>query len=71
MWPYHYFHSPNGSKIRTQKELQNALGEKYDLSSFDWNTGKFSNPSQKHKMSPSSDQNNAKSRVCFILLSRV
>ncbi|KAM7538401.1 hypothetical protein Aperf_G00000066004 [Anoplocephala perfoliata] len=34
-----FYVSPDGKAYKTLKELQNALGNKYDLSSFDWRTG--------------------------------
>uniref|UniRef100_A0A915EXW0 MBD domain-containing protein n=1 Tax=Echinococcus canadensis TaxID=519352 RepID=A0A915EXW0_9CEST len=56
-----FYVSPNGMKIRTQKELQNALGDKFDISSFDWRTGKFSSQLLKHRIPNSGDQNSVKS----------
>ncbi|CDS42621.1 methyl CpG binding domain protein 2 [Echinococcus multilocularis] len=56
-----FYVSPNGMKIRTQKELQNALGDKFDISSFDWRTGKFSSSLLKHRIPNSGDQNSVKS----------
>ncbi|VDD75897.1 unnamed protein product [Mesocestoides corti] len=47
--------SPSGAQIRTQKELQIALGDRYDVSLFDWRSGKFSSPPLKHKMSATSE----------------
>ncbi|VEL37188.1 unnamed protein product [Protopolystoma xenopodis] len=44
-----YYISPNGAKIRTKQGLQAALGDKYDISLFDWRTGRFITPSQKLK----------------------
>ncbi|VDM33164.1 unnamed protein product [Hydatigera taeniaeformis] len=47
-------------KIRTQKELQNALGDKFDISSFDWRTGKFSSSLLKHRIPSLGEQHSIK-----------
>jgi len=43
-----FYVSPSGEKIKTPKEMQAILGKKYDVTLFDWRSGKFSN-SLKHK----------------------
>uniref|UniRef100_A0A1I8HGX1 MBD domain-containing protein n=1 Tax=Macrostomum lignano TaxID=282301 RepID=A0A1I8HGX1_9PLAT len=35
-----YYVSPGGRKLRNRVELQRALGDRYDLSNFDWRTGR-------------------------------
>ncbi|VDK33515.1 unnamed protein product [Taenia asiatica] len=55
-----FYVSPSGMKIRTQKELQSALGDKFDISSFDWRTGKFSSPLLKHRIPNLGEQSSVK-----------
>ncbi|XP_064619431.1 methyl-CpG-binding domain protein 2-like isoform X2 [Lineus longissimus] len=43
-----YYYSPNGTKIRSKPQLARSLGESFDLSAFDFRTGKIiSNPLRK------------------------
>ncbi|KER19798.1 hypothetical protein T265_11517 [Opisthorchis viverrini] len=36
-----YYISPNGQKVRTKHEMKFLLDDAYDISTFDWRTGKF------------------------------
>ncbi|VDL63915.1 unnamed protein product [Hymenolepis diminuta] len=53
-----FYVSPDGKTYKTLKELQIGLGSKYDLSTFDWRTGKFLATSLKYKVPGNGDQVN-------------
>jgi len=51
-----YYISPSGKRIRSKPELLKILGEHYDLTSFDYHTGKISSSSGANIKSKSNGQ---------------
>nr|AHB82104.1 methyl-CpG binding domain 2/3 [Schmidtea mediterranea] len=52
-----YYTSPTGQKIRSKAEMQKILGGSYDVSNFDWHSGKFVNSRKR----PSTNENDSTS----------
>ncbi len=59
--------SPTGERITTLKALQAALGDKYDVTLFDWRSGKFMHNAVKHRSFNLTDAPGAKSKFLFFL----
>ncbi|TPP50612.1 methyl-CpG-binding domain protein 2 [Fasciola gigantica] len=56
-----YYISPQGQKVRTKQEMKMLLGDKYDISLFDWRSGKFlSQPPKSRSPEDSSEVLSAK-----------
>ncbi|KAA0190318.1 Methyl-CpG-binding domain protein 2 [Fasciolopsis buskii] len=56
-----YYVSPQGQKVRTKQELKAQLGDKYDMSLFDWRSGRFlSHPPKSRSPEEGSDASSAK-----------
>ncbi|OON18612.1 Methyl-CpG binding domain protein, partial [Opisthorchis viverrini] len=59
-----YYISPNGQKVRTKHEMKFLLDDAYDISTFDWRTGKFQMSASKvRRTDDSSSPTSAKGNI--------